>query len=260
MSWARKKQIKYFLIVFGFFLVIGLAVYYFHKPAPTCFDGQQNGSELGIDCGGSCLRACSSQLTSVAIWWVQVIPSAPGKYDVAALVENPNQVFGIKTVPYDFRIYDDHGFLLAERGGQTSFSPKEKFVIFEPNIDAGQKIAAKAFLSFGLTADTPWVKLVKETPRIFIGERTYTDMPYPKLNATVKNASLITLTNLPLVAVLSDSDGNAYATSATVIDSLASGESKDIVFTWPTANFGSTTPASIDIYPKLDLFRIYGVE
>ncbi len=260
MSWARKQQIKYFLIVFGFFLVIGLVFYYFYKPISTCFDRKQNQTELGVDCGGPCSLACSSQLTRLNIWWTQVMQTAPGKYDVTALVENPNQVFGVKTVPYNIRIYDDHGLLLTERQGLTSLNPKEKFVIFEPNINTEQKVAAKAFLSFGLTNSTPWVKLIKETPRLFIGERNYTNSPYPKLNVTVKNGSLITLVNIPFVAVLSDQGGNAYASSATMINSIAGGESKKIVFTWPIVNFGSTTPAAIDIYPKLDLFKIYNVQ
>lgn len=31
---------------------------YDHLPAPTCFDGIMNGTETGIDCGGSCVAIC----------------------------------------------------------------------------------------------------------------------------------------------------------------------------------------------------------
>lgn len=35
-------------------------------PAPTCSDGIRNGSETGVDCGGSCLRCATGQPCQVA--------------------------------------------------------------------------------------------------------------------------------------------------------------------------------------------------
>ncbi len=55
----------------------------------------------------------------------------------------------------------------------------------------------------------------------------------PRLNATVENLSLGTVSNLDFVALISDAEGNLFAASKTFIDNIATGESAPIVFIWP---------------------------
>jgi hypothetical protein len=50
------------------FLVFGFLVYKsFFVEIPTCSDVKQNGSETGIDCGGSCTQVCRVQAVSVNV-------------------------------------------------------------------------------------------------------------------------------------------------------------------------------------------------
>jgi hypothetical protein len=249
MSWARKRQLMYLSIIFGIFAVFILSFYFIYQPVPSCFDGKKNQTELGIDCGGSCVKACTSQLVPLTIWWTRVFPVSKGIYDVANLVENQNISFGVPKIKYVLRVYDKFNILIAERTGETFFNPQEKFVIYEPNIDTKEQIADKAFLYFDDQA--VWQKIKVNLPTISIGAKNYSNSPLSRLQSSVTNNSLDTLRGTKFVAVLSDQDGNALAASQTVIDVLAGNESKELNFTWSTPLVKD--PAIIDIYPKISL-------
>ena len=64
ITWAFKRQIFYILILILFFSVCGFLILYPRlNKAPICTDGIQNGTETGIDCGGSCANACLAEVT-----------------------------------------------------------------------------------------------------------------------------------------------------------------------------------------------------
>ena len=68
MSWASNRRLAYISVVlFGVLAVVlfvGLVVFY---EAPTCFDGKRNGTEEGVDCGGSCDLICSFSAADIEI-------------------------------------------------------------------------------------------------------------------------------------------------------------------------------------------------
>lgn len=249
LSWARKRQIMYLGTILLVILVIVAGLYLYYKPLPTCFDGKQNQDELGVDCGGSCSKACSSQIVPLTTWWTRVFPTTPGNYDVAALVENQNSHFGVERIKYGIRLLDKNNVLLAERTGETFFNPQEKFVIYESNIVTGQQVPDKAFLYFYDSA--PWQRVTFIPPTLTIGTKDYINSPQPRLSAKVKNETLKLLRGTKFVAVLSDENGNAFAASQTVLDILAGNETGELNFTWPTPF--SSSVAVKDIYPKLNI-------
>lgn len=250
MTWARKRQLIYLSIIFGFFLLIFLSLYLIYKPVPTCFDNKKNQDELEVDCGGICAKACPAQLIPLTIWWTRIFPIGDGLYDVANLVENQNTHFGVKNIKYVLRIYDQFNVLIAERTGETFFNPQEKFVIYEPNIDTKERKAERAFLYLDDTA--VWQRIKVTPPTLVVGTKNFSNLPQPRLQSKVTNSSLEMLRNSKFVAVLSDTSGNALGASQTLIDSLSGNESRELNFTWPTPF--TETPAIIDIYPKLEFF------
>jgi hypothetical protein len=253
LSWSGRRQ---FIFLAAFFLVlaaIGSSLYLINRPRPTCQDDQKNQNELAPDCGGPCSRACVSQLLvpTPTIWWSRVFPSGTaGKFDAAALVENQNAHFGTGKIDFIFRLYDEKSVLLAEKDGSTFFSPQEKFVIYEPNIETGSRVPVRAFLYFVDRAI--WQRAQANAAGLSIGTITYNNTPRPTLKAIVTNGSLSLLRGTKFVAVLSTAGGNALAASQTVVDSLSPNESQEINFTWPAAL--SDEAAVRDIYPKLDRF------
>lgn len=246
----------YISIILGIILIISFTFYLVYKPKPTCFDKKMNQAELGVDCGGPCAKACLNELVPLTIWWTRVFPTTKGLYDVAVLVENQNSRFGVQKIDYTLRIYDKFNVLIAEKSGETFFNPREKFVIYEPNIDTKEQVAEKAFLYFAEKAN--WQKIKVVTPTLSIGPKNYSDNPQPRLQSSVTNNSLDTLRGTKFVAILSDKEGNALAASQTLIDNLLGNESKELNFTWP--NSLATEPAIIDIYPKLNLFDTKNIE
>ena len=92
MTWAFKRQIFSLAIVLVVFSVFGFLVFYpYFNQAPTCADSRQNGDETGIDCGGSCVRACLKEADPLSIIWSRAFKVLPGRYNAVAYIENHNK-------------------------------------------------------------------------------------------------------------------------------------------------------------------------
>jgi hypothetical protein len=253
LSWSARRRIGYFAFVIAVLAVLGSAVYVFYKPAPSCFDGKQNGNELGIDCGGSCARVCPLEVVPLQVLWSRLFTISPGvngqggNYDVAALLKNPNLHHGTGTFPYTFKIWDEAGVLLSTRKGSAWLNPGEQLVVFEPRVAVGTRAPAR--VDFEISAAPVWQKITGELPILTIGKKNFTNLPTPRLDSSIKNDSLQSLGGFDVVAVLSDENENAVAVSSTYVESLASGATAPPVFTWPAP---IATPVTfIDLYPHL---------
>ena len=137
-SWRSTQQLKYFSFVLGIALIIasiGL-IFIFNRPG-TCSDGKQNNGELGVDCGGSCARLCSFEVSELVTHWARSFPVREDRYDAVAFLENPNFNAGVKKLAYTFKLYDAKNVLTGSREGNTYVNPGEKFVIYENGIEAG---------------------------------------------------------------------------------------------------------------------------
>lgn len=252
LSWGRRRQILYLSVFFLILAVIAVGLYLVYKPKPTCFDQKQNQDEVGVDCGGSCTLACSSQIERVKILWAKPFEISKGYYDFAAMIENQNPNFGVKKIKYTIRFVDDKNILIVDKTGETFLNPKEKFIIFATGIYTGERVAKKAFIQF---EDNPiWVRVDKQVPEIYITEKVFDNNGSPRLKATVSNNTLLDLTNVQFNVILSDSEQVSFAASATALNSLARQTSQDIYFTWPVSF--PVPPSSIDIYPRINVFEL----
>src|SRR6185436_141032 len=195
-------------------LVVGGALAYsYYKPLPSCFDGRLNGDELGVDCGGKCPTVCPIEIQPVRVVWSRVFKLDDGKYDTATLLENPNPRHGVRTLPYSVRVLDQDNVLVAVRSGTTFLNPKEQFVVFTSRLDVGVRIPVRAVFQL---ADTPlWQRVETAGPKLTTVTSSFTNLPQPRLLATIKNESLQSLATIEVVAVLSDVDDNAIAVSST---------------------------------------------
>lgn len=80
MTWAFRRQMLYAGGVIILLLGLGFLFLrpYFVK-APSCMDNKKNGTETGIDCGGSCTLACLNQVDPIAILWARSFRVVPGR-------------------------------------------------------------------------------------------------------------------------------------------------------------------------------------
>jgi hypothetical protein len=252
-SWAHQKQLIYGTGVFLFLLlVIGIPVYFtFFNALPTCFDGKMNGNEIEVDCGGSCDRACAHEvLPEPIVSWSRPFNVARGLNNLVAYVQNPNVNYTAEPIPYIFLVYDKENVLLGTREGYARVPPTKTFPIFEPAFDAGTRQPAKAVFEF--TAPAVWNRFETAKPELdILDERVLFASTTPNIKATLKNRTINKYTNIEVVAIVYNKQGNAFAASKTIVDIIRGNGEAPLVFTWPT---GFTEEVSkVEIIPKLPI-------
>lgn len=252
LTWSAKRRLLYLAIVAATLGLIGLAIVATSQPVPTCSDGKQNQDEVGVDCGGVCAQVCPKEIEPIKTLWTRIFAVAPGKYDVAAYVENPNQNHAAVSLKYIVKVWDKENLLINTRRGEAYLNPGEQFILFEPRVDVGERVPDRAL--FELVEAPVWQKVDKDKPQLSLRRKGYTTDPTPRFTAEVINQSLSSIEDIQVVAVLSGSDENAIAISSTVIDRLDKDAAQEIVFTWPEPLVG--TPVFFDLYPHFDLRKL----
>ncbi len=236
MTWAFKRQFLYATIIIAFFLAILL---YFLWPyitkAPTCTDGRQNGVETGVDCGGSCRRACIFEVDQLSVIWSRAFRVTDGRYNAVAYVENQNINTAIYKIKYRFRFADKDNIYIGSREGETFVPPSGKFAIFEPSVGVGNSVPV--YTTFEFSEQPIWVKVPKEKieqMKVVVSDiRLQDEDTMPKMSATIKNNSFFIIPELSVIALLYDDKGNVVNVSRTYLDSLKAEEVVSLNFTWP---------------------------
>lgn len=255
MTWAHRRQFFYVIILVLFFAILGFIIIA-PKLAkdPTCTDGKQNGAETGVDCGGACLNACSSQVEDVAVIWARAFKVVPGRYNAVAYIVNNNKNVAVRKINYKFRFADANNIYIGKREGSAYIPPAGTFAIFEPGIDIGNSVPV--YVNFEFIQEPVWFQVSPEKfnqLKILVSDiRLMDETQSPRLSATIKNTSLFTIPDVSVVAILYDATGNAVSTSRTYLTKLAPLEGANIVFTWPEP-FGSQVVAK-EIIPMFDIF------
>lgn len=250
ISWVAKKKLTYIGVLMLVLLVPISLIIWSNLPKPSCTDGKQNQQESGVDCGGPC-TPCVAKPVKLIVHWEKPFKIGEGKYDVAALIENPNQFYGVENIEYEFRIYDEKNILIAQKKGGTFINPQEKFLIFEPNIDTGLRVPVRAFVE--LSENPNWKYMEKQRPPLSIINKNFINDPFAKFDVSVKNNSLNEIADISAGAILVDSSGNAFACSVVSVDDINGDEIKQVTFTWPRPL--EQTPATNEVYFRVNLTK-----
>jgi Mg-chelatase subunit ChlD len=234
-SWAFWRRVQYGT---GFFTVVGLlttGVYYlfFHNPA-SCFDGMQNNMEIGVDCGGGCVRICAFTVAKPEIKWAESFKIIDGQYNAVAYVENTNIEAATPELGYTFNLYDGED-LIASRRGSTILPPNSVYPIFEGRITtANERIPTRTVIEL----DEPdlWqpATIGRNQFRTLDIELLSMDAR-PRLNVSIENTELVTSEKVEVVATIFNRAGDPLTASQTFIDSFPSRSTKEVVFTWPNS-------------------------
>jgi hypothetical protein len=258
MTWASKRKVFYLAIVAVvvlFFIYLTIRPYI--NKTPTCFDDKQNGTETGVDCGGSCQIACTIQVDEISVKWARAFEVVPGRYNAVAYLENHNKDTVINSISYRFRFADKDNVYIGKRDGTTYVPPSGKFAIFEPAIDLGNSVPV--YTSFEFTQIPTWITVSEEKAnqlKIFVSDiKLENEDTSPKLSAVVKNNSLFQIPEINVVAILYDEKGNAVSASKTYLDVLDGEEIRTINFTWPEA-----FDKKVIVKEIIPLFNIFSVK
>ncbi|MCM2339359.1 MAG: hypothetical protein NDI62_02805 [Burkholderiales bacterium] len=236
MTWALKRQLFYIGILIIFVAILGfLIISPYINRLPTCTDGQKNGDETGVDCGGSCVLMCTFEVDKISVLWTRAFEVIPGRYNAVAYLENLNKNSTINKIKYRFRFSDKDNLYIGKREGETYIPAKGKFAIFEPAIGVGNAIPV--YSSFEFTEVPFWTSVSEEKLNqlkiLFSDVKLEDKDTKPRLSATIKNDSLFTIPEMSVVAILYDENGNAVSASRTYLDVVEKEETKEINFTWP---------------------------
>jgi len=249
MSWASRRRFVYGGGVFFFFaIVIGVPVAIWIYEPPACFDGKQNQGETAIDKGGPCLLLDERTLQPHSILWSRAFPVRGGLYSAVAYIENPNSDAGVGKVQYRFGLYDERNVLVAERFGKTYIMPGGVTPIFEGGISTGNRLVARTYLE--LVSSLAWERMRNAASVLSVSGKVVSDTEsVPRLTAQIENTSVANVFDPLFVAVVFDTAGNAFASSATTLSRLPASGKAELVFTWPDPF--PRVASRIDILPLL---------
>lgn len=251
MSWSSSRQLLYgSIFLFIVLILIGVPSYFifFNKPQ-TCFDGKMNQNELGIDCGGTCIKACIGEvIPEPIVLWSRAFKVTDGKYNLVAYVQNANVNYISEPAEYSFRVYDKENVLIGLREGYMTVPPVKSYPIFEQGFDAGERIPAKVLFQFN--QQVTWNKYGFSRPELSVSEPLLTRATTtPRIEARVINNTLARFERIEVVTVVYGEGDNAIASSRTFVPVIQSRSEVPIVFTWPEPFTQSVS--KIEIIPKL---------
>ncbi|OGC88960.1 hypothetical protein A2419_01205 [Candidatus Adlerbacteria bacterium RIFOXYC1_FULL_48_26] len=261
LSWSDRRKYMY-LTVFG---AIGVALlcwayFSFIYHAPTCFDGFKNGSEIGVDCGGSCALLCKNQTREPSVAWARSFltvsaastTSVAGEktnniYTAAAYIQNTNLTAGARKAAYSFQLFDAKNQLIIERNGVTDLPPLPVIPVIETNIPTGTRVIARTLFAF--SALPTWTSVAPDSLPAIDVSRQVLAADGSRLTLTLENNTVKDISNIIVGGVLFDGDGVALAASKSLITSLPRKSSQNVTLTWPLGVPG-VVRAEITVLPS----------
>ena len=239
-QWSiQRKRVILLIIIFALAVLTGAPLFFLFYRSPTCFDNKQNGDEVGTDCGGSCQLLCTAQsLPLILKGDPRVLEIEDNTFEIVALIENPNASGEIYRAGYTLKLYNALSTIpLRVVEGETYVPKGASFAIFEgPFVLETGVVPTRAILEWKEESFL-WQRNTREKPELVVKDsslsRLSRENTRPRLDASVENVSLENVSNIDLVAIISDETDNIFAASKTFVDTLPAGESASVVFTWP---------------------------
>jgi len=231
MNQYFKKQI---IIALVWIIVLAIIVFVIYSifsgtKKETCFDGIQNQTETGIDCGGPC-KECE-QIEAIKILNQAFIPTVDNNYDLVAQIKNPNIYLGGEILNYEFDLYDNNDQLIGTKTGNTYILPQETKYIVEPRIFS-EKIVSK--MEFKIQ-NVSWKKL----SAISNLEIRTKNIAYQKFDTNskfvgfVENKTSYDLGTIEVVGILFDVNNKIIAVSKTLMNTVLMNETRGFEMNWP---------------------------
>lgn len=255
IDWAFRRRVITVAIVVAAIGIIALGVYFWLRPAETCFDGKKNQDEKGVDCSGVCSLQCKELMQPITAVWTKSFPVRKGIYDIAALIENHNLDAGVSKFDYTVELFDASGRTLLSRPFSTFANAGDHFLLFAGGLDTRGVPATDARLtinpSYAFTRSSQAsLKKVSVT-----GYTLISPDDKPRLIATIQNETTESFRNLPVTAMISDKHG-PVAVSQTFIEELPPREKRVVTYTWPEAlkyeSEGEECAAPVDVVLVMD--------
>lgn len=231
--WAFWRRVQYGGGFLAFWLVVFSGVYfvYFYTPS-SCFDGEQNNGETGVDCGGGCVRICAADVFPPQLQWAESFKIVDGQYNALAYVENRNPIASTPALEYTFTFKDEAGDVITTRSGSTILPPDSVYPIFEGRVMTGGREIASTELT--LEPAELWLPATIGRDQFVSSAINLTSVDEsPRLSASVDNTALTEAKDVEFVTTIFSRDGQPLTASQTYVDVFAPRSREEVVFTWP---------------------------
>lgn len=251
-SWRARRQLLIFLIVIAPFAAGGIYLIERSLPDPTCFDKKQNQDETGVDCGGSCIPCSLKYPRQMTVFWARAVPTRQGTYDLAAEIENPNEMLSSTAVDYEFSLVDSFG-QVAKKQGRTFIYAQERTLIIETNLQASRNPTKAEFRILGVE----WQVKSDPKPNVVVEKRDYQVIEedgrkFSQVTMIVANGSPYDFKSAEINVAALDASENLLGANRITIENLTSGERRSLKSLWPGVLPGD--PASIRADVRVNIF------
>jgi len=250
-SWRAKRQWGIILSLGAVFLGVIAFFVYRALPTPHCFDNKRNQGEVEIDCGGPCAPCELRHPKPVVVFWARAVPVRENIFDVAAEIQNTNEVLSSGRLTYEFALFDDFG-RIAERRGRTFLFAQERLVVIESAIEVPRNPVRIEFK----IVDTEWQLRKDPPPNLVVERRDYRVVEEPGITqslveAVIRNASAFDFPEAEVHFVLRDREGNLVAANRVLLENVSSGTRQVVKAIWPRV----LPPfATIEVNARVNIF------
>ncbi len=228
------KQILYgsaYLVVIAG-IVFGAYRIWFYK-TPTCFDNIKNGSEAGVDCGGSCVSCEIKNLKLDVSTAPRVFQGTADQSVLFAKVINPNPIYGVKSFSYTIGAWSILGVPIKTISGVSYLAPGETRYLVFPDLpsasnDVGRISAVEVSGVEWTTAD-----LLPKYDLQLSGISTNVSVSGGEVDGVMSNNSPSNIPVVRLSSLLFDSKGVVLTASAALIRDIVPFTSKQFQIYFP---------------------------
>lgn len=252
MSWRLRRQLGIAIIFLSIFFGIGFYFIYPLFPKPTCFDNIQNQNELGVDCGGPCIPCALKNPQPIVAFWTRSVPVRPGLYDVAAFVQNPNEVLSSAHLEYVIELSDELG-VVGTAEGSTFIHAQERMLIVATNVAAIREPKRVFFI----VKNAGWEFRREPRPNIVVERQEYKvresfGSAESIVEARIRNDTPYHFREIEVLFAVFDRGGNLIGTNRIVRERVMSGASVVVTSIWPKALEGEI--GEVRVEPRANIF------
>lgn len=232
----RLKQVIYGTFYLVFFALLGTSIYFlFLKPAPSCFDGKQNGIEEGIDCGlPACGKIClPSTLRDIAVLGEPNLFSVDDTHSTLLVaLQNSNLDYAAKSFRYEAKLYDKKGVISQTFSGNSFIYAGELKYIALPNIFASKADVGR--IEFAIQ-NPAWVQAdVFRKPQLMIQDQKASISGSNLLvEGRLVNQDTLRFSKVEVVVLFQGKLGQPVGASVTELDNMFPNETRSFTLTHP---------------------------
>lgn len=251
---SNTKRIVIISIYLGVVVSIGILLYFIVATRPTCYDGEKNQAEKGIDCGGPC-HPCEKKITTKDLKVTEkyfVYGGDRNEFDVIIKIDNPNNQYGVASFDYEISLVDQHGNTLDRKNGRNFILPEESKYIIEQNFYSNTNPTSVEFKIDNIK----WQKFsnYQAEPQLSIYNKNYTEGDRKnKVFGLLKNESYFDFNSIEIDIVLRDADGKPVALGKNEMRTVNSQEERDFKIIWPYKFSGNV--ANVEIRAEANVFN-----